>query len=167
MTHSTNSNTSDNAPDPGQSGQAICYELPNDAEEHNWSWVNAPKSVPNQYRECMSCNRLDASEWLAEQVTPVSNTSELREALQDPIRKLSIQLTTESIMTGKVPDDLYAYEFELENAIMQLITAHEAASVQAARVDELTSLQHHGSPTQSYVDYSDIEQRLNQLTKEK
>jgi hypothetical protein len=33
-----------------------------------------------------------------------------------------------------------------------------------ARIDELTSLQHYGSPTQSFVKYSEIEQRLRQLT---
>ena len=32
-----------------------------------------------------------------------------------------------------------------------------------ARADELTSLQHYGSPTQSFVKYSDIEHRLNEL----
>ncbi len=33
------------------------------------------------------------------------------------------------------------------------------------RIDELTSLQHYGSPTQSFVKYSEIEHRLAQLTK--
>lgn len=36
----------------------------------------------------------------------------------------------------------------------------------AARIDELTSLQHYGSPTQSYVKYSEVEQRIKQLQAE-
>lgn len=49
-----------------QASQARCMNMPNDEPEgHYWSWVNAPQSVPNQYRECISCGRIDASEWLA------------------------------------------------------------------------------------------------------
>jgi hypothetical protein len=45
--------------------QARCVNVPNDEPEgHYWSWVNAPQSIPNQYRECMSCGRIDATEWL-------------------------------------------------------------------------------------------------------
>lgn len=48
-----------------QPSQAHCFNLPNDAPEgHYWSWYNSPQSIPKHYRECMSCGRLDASEWL-------------------------------------------------------------------------------------------------------
>lgn len=48
--------------------------------------------------------------------------------------------------------------------MMALIAQHTATKVREARIDELTSLQHYGSPTQSFVKYSEIEQRLRQLT---
>lgn len=47
-----------------QASQAICQDLPNDAEEHYWSFVHSPRSIPTDYRRCMSCDRIDASEAL-------------------------------------------------------------------------------------------------------
>jgi hypothetical protein len=52
--------------------QPRCIDMPNDEPEgHYWSWVTAPRSVPNQYRECMICGRIDATEWLASRKNPL------------------------------------------------------------------------------------------------
>lgn len=49
---------------PDQAAQARCVDMPNDEPEgHYWSWNNDPQSIPSEYRKCMICGRLDASEW--------------------------------------------------------------------------------------------------------
>jgi len=59
----------------------------------------------------------------------------------------------------------YDFEKYLVEAKAQLEQYIEDRILEA-RIDELTSLQHHGKPTQSYVWYSDIEYRLKALNKE-
>lgn len=62
-----------------QASQARCADLPNDHEDHYWSWVNAPKSIPSQYKHCMICDRIDASEWHTKAIRE-ARLNELNEA---------------------------------------------------------------------------------------
>ncbi len=61
----------DTAMQDKQAGQAFCYDLPMDYkptdedEGHYWSWVQAPRSIPREYRECRLCGMIDAREVLA------------------------------------------------------------------------------------------------------
>lgn len=60
--------------------QPRCIDLPNDAPEgHYWSWRNAPNSIPREYEECMTCGRINASEWLAQE------KAKLREAVMEAV----------------------------------------------------------------------------------
>jgi hypothetical protein len=55
--------------------QPRCIDMPNDEPEgHYWSWVHAPHSIPNDYRECMTCGRIDASEFLEKHTKAVLQT---------------------------------------------------------------------------------------------
>lgn len=48
------------------------------------------------------------------------SVKELRKRLQWPIRRLSIKLITETIVTGRSPERLGAAEYELEKAIIRI-----------------------------------------------
>lgn len=86
-------------------GQARCYDLPNDAEEgHYWSWVNAPNSIPKQYRHCMICDRIDASEWLASQ----------QQSLLDRVEAEVIDIERDIFFTKDIPTTLEEY---MEHAV--------------------------------------------------
>lgn len=75
--------------DAEQASQARCVDLPNDAPEgHYWSWVQAPKSIPSNYRECMTCGRLDASEW---------QEAETDRLLHEVIEQLPKKMTTPAL----------------------------------------------------------------------
>lgn len=53
----------------GVASEARCNRMPNDAEDgHYWAWCNSPQSVPSQFRKCMVCDRIDASEAIKKEI---------------------------------------------------------------------------------------------------
>lgn len=108
------------SPDMQEAYQVTCQNLPNDASEHYWSWVNAPQSIPKQYRECMLCKRLDATEWLEEAET---------KARIDELERIKRNI-------GAYPDDILNYNNELLGKWSERKLAH-------SRIDQrLATLQH-------------------------
>jgi len=68
-----------------QAMQHRCVDMPNDAPEgHYWAWVNSPKSVPKQFRQCMICDRIDATEELTKLISTAVREARLEEMQERP-----------------------------------------------------------------------------------
>lgn len=107
-----------------QASQPRCMDMLNDESEgHYWSWVNAPQSIPNQFRECMSCGRIDATDWLAarDQQIALEAQEKIDDRLQfaiDVITQYGYVISPGVYSTGGMSTQEWAFSILKEHGIL-------------------------------------------------